>query len=181
MGLVDFVHTVATGPVRRRERLAPFGLLVFGLSLVIVVGGGIGTDGLLNLPPLLPGALGTVLGCCFLVAGACVCTWCIARFFQARGTPVPLHPPAERIVSGLYAYVRNPMLSGVFAMVFGVGFIWHSIGIVVVWAPAYVILHTLELKLVEEPELVRRFGSAYEAYRSRVPMFVPSARRYRVD
>ncbi len=35
----------------------------------------------------------------------------------------------------------------------------------------------IELKTVEEPELARRFGSSYSAYRRRVPMFMPRPRR----
>jgi protein-S-isoprenylcysteine O-methyltransferase Ste14 len=34
-------------------------------------------------------------------------------------------------------------------------------------------VNTWELKEIEEPELVRRLGEEYIAYRNRTPMFVP--------
>jgi protein-S-isoprenylcysteine O-methyltransferase Ste14 len=61
-----------------------------------------------------------------------------------------------------------------------VGFLLHSVGIALIWTPAYALVHVAELKWVEEPELERRFGSAYAEYRARVPMFIPRLRRYRI-
>lgn len=178
MSLADYFHSVATGPKRRRERLTPLGFLFFGSTLVVVVVGGRHTDGWLRLPPLLPGAIGTVLGAVFLTAGIWLCGWCVARFLRARGTPVPLNPPDALIVSGPYALVRNPMLTGVFGALLGLGLLLHSIGVVLIWTPAYALVHLIELKCVEEPELARRFGPSYEKYRAQVPMFIPRLRRH---
>jgi len=69
------------------------------------------------------------------------------------------------------------MLTGVFAFLFGIGFLLHSVSMVFVWTPVFVIFNVLELKLVEEPELERRFGESYIEYRRRVPMFVPKGAR----
>ena len=179
MGLADLFHSVATGPKRRRELLTPLGLLIFGSTLAVVIVGGLYTDRWLDLPALLPGLLGAVVGAPILAAGALLCGWCVARFVRARGTPVPLNPPKELIVSGPYAWVRNPMLTGVFGALFGLGLLLHSIGIALIWTPAYVLVHLIELKRVEEPELTRRFGAAYTEYKERVPMFVPRWRRRR--
>ena len=179
MNLADLFHSVATGPRRRREILTPLGFLVFGASLAIVIVGGLYTDRWLGLPNLLPGLVGAVAGVFSLAAGALLCGWCVVLFFKARGTPVPLNPPRELIVSGPYAWVRNPMLTGLFGMLFGLGLVLHSIGIALIWTPAYVLFNLFELKRVEEPELMRRFGSAYADYRAQVPMFIPRLRRYR--
>jgi protein-S-isoprenylcysteine O-methyltransferase Ste14 len=65
------------------------------------------------------------------------------------------------------------MLTGVFTALLGLGLLLHSIGIALIWTPAYVLVHVAELKWVEEPELARRFGSDYAEYRARVPMFIP--------
>jgi protein-S-isoprenylcysteine O-methyltransferase Ste14 len=56
---------------------------------------------------------------------------------------------------------------------FGLGFLLHSVSLVFVWAPVFVVVNLIELRLVEEPELERRFGKSYREYRRRVPMFVP--------
>ena len=65
------------------------------------------------------------------------------------------------------------MLTGVFTGLFGLGVLLHSVGTVLISTPAYILLHLVELKLVEEPELERRFGAAYSEYKRRVPMFWP--------
>jgi protein-S-isoprenylcysteine O-methyltransferase Ste14 len=70
------------------------------------------------------------------------------------------------------------MLTGVFAALFGLGLLLHSTGIALIWTPAYVLVHLVELKRVEEPELERRFGAAYSDYKAQVPMFIPRIRRY---
>jgi len=173
VSLTNFFHRAATGPKRRRALLTPVGLAVFGATLVIVMGGGLLTDRVLQLPALLPGAYGLVLGGLVLAAGALLCGWCVVQFQRARGTPVPMNPPETLIVTGPYAWVRNPMVTGVFGALFGLGLMLHSIGITFVWAPAYVLLHWIELKRVEEPELTRRFGDTYVEYKNRVPMFIP--------
>jgi len=178
VSLAEYFHSVATGPKRRRDRLMPLGFLVFGSTLAVVIVGGLYTDLWLDLPPLLPGIVGTVAGVLFLMAGGWLCGWCVVRFLKARGTPVPLNPPDELIVSGPYAWVRNPMLTGVFGALVGLGLLLHSLGLALIWTPAYALVHMAELKRVEEPELARRFGASYLEYKKRVPMFIPRLRRY---
>ncbi|MBT8397274.1 MAG: isoprenylcysteine carboxylmethyltransferase family protein [Gemmatimonadetes bacterium] len=131
------------------------------------------TDRWLRVPEL-PSSLASIAGGSFLlILGAMSCGWCVFRFLRLRGTPVPFNPPEELIQTGLYGRVRNPMLTGVFLALFGAGLLLHSISIVLIWTPGYILAHVLELKLVEEPELERRFGMAYSEYRNRVPMFFP--------
>ena len=60
-------------------------------------------------------------------------------------------------MKGPYVRSRNPMMTGLFFMFFGLGFLLGSIG----------------LKRVEEPELERRLGAAYVEYRRKTPMFIP--------
>jgi protein-S-isoprenylcysteine O-methyltransferase Ste14 len=69
------------------------------------------------------------------------------------------------------------MLTGVFTGLFGLGVLLHSFGTVVISTPAYIVVHVLVLKLVEEPGLERRFGAAYSEYRRQVPMFIPRLSR----
>ena len=173
MSLQDLFHSVATGPPSRRQLLTPVGLVIFGLTLLVVVLGGLYTDRALNLPKLSPGGRGSAIGVLLLVPGALLCGWCVLRFLKARGTPVPFNPPKELIVSGPYLWMRNPMVSGVFMCLFGLGFIIHSMSMVLVWTPAYILAHIVELKKVEEPEMERRFGASYTDYKNRVPMFIP--------
>jgi protein-S-isoprenylcysteine O-methyltransferase Ste14 len=173
MSIADFFHRTATGPKRQRVLLTPVGLLVFGGTLVIVIAGGLVTDRALRLPALLPRLLCLAVGGPIMVAGALLCGWCVVRFWKARGTPVPMNPPEELITNGPYGWVRNPMVTGVFGALFGLGLILDSMGMALIWTPAYVLFHWIELKRVEEPELTRRFGNSYLEYKKRVPMFIP--------
>ncbi|UCF67838.1 MAG: isoprenylcysteine carboxylmethyltransferase family protein [Acidobacteriota bacterium] len=171
--MVDLIYRVAMGSRRRRALLTPLGLVVFGTSLLIVVGAGLLMDGVLQMAPLLPGVVGTALGVILFFVGATLCGWCVLRFRMAAGTPVPFNPPHELVVEGPYRWSRNPMLTGVFTGLFGLGFLLHSTGMVLMTVPAYILLHVIELKWVEEPELERRFGASYVEYKRQVPMFWP--------
>jgi protein-S-isoprenylcysteine O-methyltransferase Ste14 len=171
----EIFYAVAIGSERRRWLLTPVGLLIFTGLLLLVVFGGLFTDRTLGLPRLLPGAPGILIGLFLLAMGLPLWAWCIMVFRRARGTPVPFSPPRELVVAGPYAWVRNPMATGVFASLFGVGFLLHSLSMVCVWTPAAFVLHAIAVLRVEEPELELRFGPAYRDYRRRVPMFVPRA------
>jgi len=153
--------------------MTPIGLLVFASILLLLVFGSLYMDGALSLPRLLPGFLGSAIGGVLLVAGVVLLAWCVVWFIRARGTPVPFNPPRELVIVGPYAWSRNPMLTGVFSCLFGFGFLLHSVSMVVVWTPVFVLLNVIELKMVEEFELERRFGTSYREYKRCVPMFVP--------
>ena len=135
-------------------------------------------DSAFGFPELFSGISGTIIGIVFLLPGLALWIWCVVWFLNARGTPVPFNPPRELVTGGPYTWSRNPMLIGVFAFLFGIGFLLHSVSMVFVWTPVFVIFNVLELKLVEEPELERRFGESYIEYRRRVPMFVPKGTRH---
>lgn len=170
MTIVDLLYAVTTGPERRRRLLAPVGLLfAVGLMLLVVFGSS-STDRALALRPLLPGAIGGAIGGGLLAAGLVLWAWCFTLF---KGKGVPFSPPHQLVVAGPYAWVRNPMLSGLSAALLGVGFILHSVSMVFLWTPAFVLSNVIELKLIEEPELERRLGAMYKEYRARVPMFIP--------
>jgi len=173
MSLLQLFHSVATGSRRKRELLTPIGLLIFGLTLAAVVVLGLFTDRVFGMPELLTGTLGVSIGVVLTVLGAMLCGWCVLRFVRAKGTPVPFNPPKELIVTGPYIWMRNPMVTGVFTALFGLGLILHSVSIVLIWTPLYILVHLIELKKVEEPELELRFGAAYIDYKRAVPMFIP--------
>ena len=177
MRLDDLFYSVATGSKHLRLLLTPVGLVVFFGMLLLVVYGSLYMDQELEFPKLLSGLIGTLIGVVLLSLGLVIWGWCVLWFAKAKGTPVPFNPPRELVTLGPYAWSRNPMLTGVFAVLFGIGFLLHSVSMVFVWTPVFVIFNVLELKLIEEPELERRFGESYIEYKRRVPMFVKGFRR----
>lgn len=173
MGLENYIYSIATGSKRLRTLLTPVGLAVFLSMLLLVTFGSLYMDSVLGLPKLFLGSIGIILGMILLIAGLIICGWCVVWFIRAKGTPVPINPPQQLITRGPYAWSRNPMVTGVFGILFGIGFLLHSVSMVCFWTPVFVALNILELKLIEEPELERRFGAAYKDYKRQIPMFIP--------
>jgi len=103
--------------------------------------------------------------------------WSVLHFFRIKGTPVPFNPPPKLVTTGPYAYVRNPMVSGVFIWLFGLGVLLRSISLVFIFTPLFVLVNVLELKIIEEPELEKRLGKEYVKYKKKVPMFIPWLKR----
>jgi protein-S-isoprenylcysteine O-methyltransferase Ste14 len=133
-------------------------------------------DRLLNLPRLLPEGARLTLSVPMIVLRLAVAAWSMFHFLKVKGTPVPFNPPPKVVNTGPYRYARNPMLSGVFLFLFGMGFIVNSVSLVFFFTPLYVEINVWELKKIEEPELVKRLGVEYIEYQRRPPMFIPGCR-----
>jgi protein-S-isoprenylcysteine O-methyltransferase Ste14 len=171
--LYEIFYSVTTGSERRRKVLTPIGGLVFTVLLLLVAFGSLYTDRVFDLRPFLPTVVAFDIGLPLLGVGLILWIWCILLFKKARGTPVPFNPPRQLVTSGPYAKVRNPMLAGVFASLLGLGFCLNSASMVLLWTPIFLLLNAIGLKVIEEPELERRFGASYTKYKERVPMFIP--------
>lgn len=170
---IDLLYTVATGTRKTRMLLTPVGLLIFGLFSVSFVGAALGVDALLQLPRLLPESFRLPLSVPLMTLGGALVGWSAFHFLRVRGTPVPFNPPPELVTSGPYRLSRNPMLTGVFLLLFGLGAALDSLSLVLVFNPAYILLNIWELKRIEEPELEQRLGEDYVDYKRRTPMFIP--------
>ena len=99
----------------------------------------------------------------------------VAFVRQGKGTPVPVDPPQHLVVSGLYCYVRNPMYVGAVLVVLAEALYFGSPWLVIYAAGLWAILHTAML-ILEEPQLQRRFGTAYDEYQAQVPRWIPKLR-----
>lgn len=131
------------------------------------------SDKLLDLHAWPPSPSNHILGILLIVAGTWLWLWSVLTFIKSRGTPVPLSPPPKLVDTGPYAYSRNPMLSGVFLMLFGIGFLFQSLSLVIIYTPLFMAIAFLEFKMIEEPELEKRLGTPYIEYKKKVPMFFP--------
>jgi protein-S-isoprenylcysteine O-methyltransferase Ste14 len=92
-----------------------------------------------------------------------------------RGTLAPWDPTSTLVVQGPYRYVRNPMISGVLFILLGEAACFASLPLLI-WFAAVFALNAVYLPLVEERGLRRRFGADYEAYRAKVPRWIPRLR-----
>lgn len=170
---VNIIFGIVTGRKVLKNIMTPLGGIIFISVIVSLIFLSFYLDKLLNLPDIFPSILAKILGLIIIIPGMILSGTCIYIFVKSKGTPVPVNPPSELITDGLYSRSRNPMLAGLIMQLFGFGIFCNSITLSFIITPAFVLLSVAELKLIEEPELEKRFGEKYTAYRKSVPMFFP--------
>jgi protein-S-isoprenylcysteine O-methyltransferase Ste14 len=133
-----------------------------------------------QVSPLANTALSAV-GLLFVLFGL-VLMGSTIRLFARRGegTLAPWDPPKVLVVRGIYRHVRNPMHTGVFAVLFGEAFLLRSTAILIL-AVAGVIVHLFYIPLSEERGLEARFGEAYREYKRNVPRWIPRRRPWEAE
>jgi len=176
---IILLHRAATGTKKTRTLLTPIGVTIFGAFTAMFVLAALLVDRLLGLPGLLPEGARLPVSIPVMAVGVAVTAWSGFHFLKVKGTPVPFNPPPEVVTSGPYRYARNPMLTGVFLFLFGLGIAFDSFSLVLFFTPLFIVINVWELKEIEEPELVKRFGDKYVEYRKRTPMFFPGFGRRR--
>jgi len=172
-GWINFLARAATGTRKTRTLLTPVGLIIFGVFSALFVSVAVITDRLLGLPGLLPEIARFPVSIPVILLGVAVTGWSAFHFLKVKGTPIPFNPPPRVVNTGPYWYARNPMLTGVFLILFGIGLGINSFSLVLFFTPMYVLMNVWELKHIEEPELIKRLGDEYLEYRRKTPMFFP--------
>lgn len=171
--VVDVMYRAATGTKKTRNLLTPIGVLIFGIFTVLFVYLAVLLDGFLALRWPIPTTVSRLVSTPLMLVGMVITGWSVFHFLKVKGTPVPFNPPPTLVQSGPYKYARNPMLTGVFLLLFGIGFAIKSPSLVLIFTPLYVLANFWELRKIEEPELIKRLGEDYLMYRKRTPMFIP--------
>jgi protein-S-isoprenylcysteine O-methyltransferase Ste14 len=96
-----------------------------------------------------------------------------ARFaLQGLGTPAPIAPPQNLVVTGLYRYVRNPMYVAVVAVILGQAILFGDGRLMTYGVFMWLAFHAFVLTY-EEPVLAQSFGAEYEDFRANVPRWIP--------
>jgi protein-S-isoprenylcysteine O-methyltransferase Ste14 len=115
-----------------------------------------------------------MIGLYLIVTGALLYVRSYIAFGADNLAMLYVYFPAEgRMVnSSIYRLLRHPAYSGAIriGMAFG---LWRGTWFSILFGLFMPVGLTLWLRLVEEPELIERFGVNYEAYRARVPAFWP--------
>ncbi len=91
---------------------------------------------------------------------------------KGKGTPLPLDHATSLVVSGPYAYVRNPMAVSGIGQGLAVAFILGS-PLVAIYALIGSAIWQLVFRPLEEDDLAARFGTAYDEYRQAIKCWVP--------
>ncbi len=170
---IDLLYRTATGSRRVRNVFTPIGAAFYGLLVFLFVLAALKIDKRVGMADLFPGYSHILFSLPLFTIALFLIGWSVHHFLKAKGTPVPINPPPRLVDSGPYAYCRNPMLAGVFALLFGIGILLESVSLLFIFAPLFILLNVWELKAVEEPELVKRLGRDYIEYREKTPMFWP--------
>ncbi len=119
------------------------------------------------------GAWAPPLGWAALVCGAVLTASCAAVFvLRGQGTPAPFDAPRRMVAAGPYRLVRNPMYLGGFMILLGFGLSERS-GAIALFACLWLAIVHLAVIFLEEPDLARKFGTAYQDYRQAVPRWLP--------
>jgi protein-S-isoprenylcysteine O-methyltransferase Ste14 len=175
--IINFFYQAATGPKRIRTLLTPLFAAIFFCLILGAIGLSFFLDRFFGFARFIPEPFGKAASLPFLAAGIWLWLWSAVRFLKMKGTPVPVNPPPVLVTDGPYAYSRNPMMTGVFLFLAGIG-IWSGSALLsFIVTPAVVVISILEFRCIEEPELERRFGKAYKEYRNRTPIIIPRIRR----
>jgi len=118
-------------------------------------------------------------GALVAAAGLAMLVWTVTLFIRVgRGTLAPWDPTRRLVARGPYAHVRNPMITGVLAILigqaiaFGAWPLWE-------WAAAFLVINHVYFVASEEPGLARRFGAEYDEYKRNVPRWLPRVRAWR--
>ena len=99
---------------------------------------------------------------------------------QGLGTPAPIAPPRNLVVTGLYRYVRNPIYVALVSIVLGQAVLMGDWRLIVYGALLWLSFHAVVV-VSEEPALEGTFGKEYEAFRAAVPRWIPRMTPWRSE
>lgn len=121
----------------------------------------------------LVAALSVLLGLSLTAAGFALWLWTVRLFARiGEGTLAPWDPTRRLVVEGPYRHVRNPMIAAVLAVLAGEAAVFGSLPLLI-WFAAFFAGNVVFFSLYEEPDLERRFGEDYRAYKANVPRWLP--------
>lgn len=114
-----------------------------------------------------------------LAFGLFLMVWTMKMFADVgQGSPAPWDPINKLIITGPYAYVRNPMLLGVFLVLLAEAIFFQSMALFV-YLLIFIGINAVYFPLSEEKGLLKRYGQAYQEYKNNVPRFIPRLTPYK--
>jgi protein-S-isoprenylcysteine O-methyltransferase Ste14 len=112
-------------------------------------------------------------GMLFVGSGLILLLSTISLFIsRGEGTIAPWVPTNKLVTTGVYAYVRNHMITGVFFFLIGETILIGSFPLTI-YATAFILANLLYIPLVEERKLEKRFGKEYLTYKNKTPRWIP--------
>jgi protein-S-isoprenylcysteine O-methyltransferase Ste14 len=171
--IINIIYMGATSTKKIRILLTPLVGFIFFCIISLLILGSFFLDRFFGFEEFISKPLEITISMPLLISGSCLWLWCAGKFFKAKGTPVPINPPPKLVTDGPYAYSRNPMMTGLFMVMAGIGVLFGSVTLTFLITPLFVFMSILEFKYIEEPELVKRFGKNYTDYKEKTPIIIP--------
>lgn len=117
-----------------------------------------------------------VIGVLFISIGELLRIWAVG-YAGASTRARTLGAARDLVTTGPYGYVRNPLYLGNFLLSLGVCLVANVYWLIAVLVIGYFFQY-LPIIAVEESYLVESCGTVYQAYRDRVPRFIPQFHPY---
>jgi protein-S-isoprenylcysteine O-methyltransferase Ste14 len=148
------------------------GLLMGGAAPILAL------LGILEPIPALDGAVGHAVGLVLAVGG--ICLTFAAQLAMGDSWRVGVDPEerTDLVTDGPFGLVRNPIYSAMLPTVLGLVLMVPSTLAIAAIAALFAALE-LQVRLVEEPYLLRAHGASYTDYAARVGRFVPGVGQLR--
>jgi protein-S-isoprenylcysteine O-methyltransferase Ste14 len=140
-------------------------------------------DIMLHLPSFPPIPFNIIFGITVMLGGAVIGIKATQQL-RAIGKGLPWGEADKRfqssvlLTTGLFAYTRNPITFGYTLLPVGMGLLFRSLGMSVLIPLIVLGVQLVIIKVREEPDLERRFGEEYLAYKRRTPFLVPNLRMF---
>src|SRR5262245_34036572 len=119
------------------------------------------------------------VGAALIVLGLLPLLSSFARFaWEGLGTPAPIAPPTNLVVTGFYRRVRNPIYVALVIILLGEALLFGD-DRVAEWAMLFWLFTFAAVVIHEEPTLRQEFGEEYRTYCRNVPRWVPRVIPYK--
>ena len=157
--------------IKEGQKLPLFGIgpyMISGMVIVTVLGiiflGHIFKIGILGFPWVL---IFRIIDALFIILGAFI--W----FKGALGSGMDENISENKLkTDGIYAWVRNPMYSGIWITLIGVTLMWHNAWMLILPVINWIIM-TIVLINTEEKWLIKLYGDEYADYKKQVNRCIP--------
>ena len=157
------------------------GLFFLGLLFMVILELSLARilDQLVGLPTINFGWPNAFVGLATIIGGGFLVIWSVRiQYTLGKGTPAPIKATQKLVVSGPYAYTRNPMTLGAASFYLGISIWLGSIATTCLVVLIFVVLLSY-IYTHETRELSERFGLDYQVYKCKTPFLIPRLRGIR--
>lgn len=125
-----------------------------------------------------PALSGILVGFVIVLLGEFIRLWGVSHAGSETRTTDGVGS-SRLVTNGPFAYIRNPLYAGNILIYFGVGIMsWAGFPYLPLVTLVYFIFQYTMIVNLEEEHLIQKYGEEYRRYKSMVPKFFPSFRKY---